>query len=48
MGDTWKGVETITKTGETDQRVTRSFLSLIVKCNREERDGIFLSPYCNN
>ena len=24
MGDTWRGVETITKTGETDQGVTIS------------------------
>ena len=24
MGDTWRGVETITKTGETDQGVTVS------------------------
>ena len=24
MGDTWRGVETITKTGETDQGVTKA------------------------
>ena len=28
MGDTWRGVETITKTDETDQGVTWSYSSL--------------------
>jgi hypothetical protein len=31
MGDTWSGVETSTKTGETDQGVTPFPLSALVK-----------------
>ena len=27
MGDTWRGVETSTRTGETDQGVTQIFLN---------------------
>ena len=36
MGNTWKGVETITKTSETDQGVTQNIILLVNMSQRCE------------